>query len=892
MPDRSSIVRLFALLLVSLAGGQSASLAADAKAARGELVFERDVRPLLKAHCFQCHGEDGQLEAGLDLRQVRSMSKGGESGPALVAGKSAESLIVERLRAGEMPPGEKKMPDDEVATIVRWIDAGSRTVRPESSGPASSITAEELAHWAFQPVTNPAVPQPKQADKVRNPVDAFLLERLEQAGLAYSPEAERETLIRRVYFDLWGLPPTPAEVEAFLTDRRPDAWERLVDRLLASPHYGERWGRLWLDVAGYADSDGASQKDAVREHAYLYRDYVLRSINEDKPFDRFLREQLAGDEMLRPPYTRLDAEEAERLIATGFLRMGPDGTSDPAVDRKMASNDVIAETIKIVSSSLLGMTVGCAQCHSHRYEPIPQADYYRLRAIFEPAYDWKKWLTPDRRLIPVEVMLTAETRAKIEDLDAEIKRLEAERDVKLTELAARLFEEAVGKLPAAKQAPLREAYRTAPENRSPEQRKLLAANPKLDITLANVDERDLVLSNRIRRKFSLQILEIKKRRPSAPHAQALTEVPGKIPSTHLFFRGDFNQPREAVHPGELSVLTGGKPKPIADDDPRLPTTGRRTAYVRHLTSGKHPLVARVLVNRVWLNHFGRGLVATPADFGIAGERPSHPELLDWLASRWVVDGWRLKPLHRLLVTSTAYRQSSRRTPELERVDPDNRLLGRMSVRRLEAEMVRDAILAVSGVLNPKMYGPPVPVSPDELGQIVIAVDTRDTTGRFTGKKIDLGDEVFRRSVYVQSRRSMPLEMLETFDAPRMAPNCELRTSSTAAPQSLMLLNNGFLLEQAGLFARSVREAAGGDLLAQLSLAWRRAYGRAPSRRQLDWAREFVAEQTNVFEGRVSAASGSKKDRAKKNEPVVSPADAALESFCQALLCSNQFLYVD
>ena len=343
-----------------------ASTSADAKR-----TFEADVRPILKAHCFHCHGEEGKTEGNLDVRLVRLLVAGGDSGAALAAGKAGDSYLIERLESGEMPPGEKKVSAEELRIIREWIDQGALTARPEpANADQLAFTEEERAFWSFQPVVAPPIPQVKAADRVRTPVDAFVLARLEREGFRFSPDADKRTLIRRAYFDLLGLPPSPEEVDAFLADDDPQAWPRLLDRLLDSEHYGERWARHWLDVAGYADSDGYSEQDRVRESAWKYRDYVIRSLNADKPFDQFLVEQLAGDELVARPYRNLSDADKDRLIATGFLRNGPDGTGDRAVNQDIARNEVVADTINIVSTSLLGLSVGCARCHSHRFDPI------------------------------------------------------------------------------------------------------------------------------------------------------------------------------------------------------------------------------------------------------------------------------------------------------------------------------------------------------------------------------------------------------------------------------------------------------------------------------------------------------------------------------------------
>ena len=357
------------------------------------------------------------------------------------------SLLYQRVVAGEMPPSEKKLTPAQIDVLARWIDQGARTVHeePASLPPGNTFSDEERNHWSFQPIRRPPLPEVRNPALVHSPIDAFLLAALEAKGLSFGPPADRPALIRRLYFDLTGLPPSPSAVERFVNDSSPDAYERIVDELLASPGYGEHWGRHWLDVVGYADSDGYSGMDSPRKWAYRYRDYVIRALNNDKPWNEFLVEQLAGDELLTPPLANLTPEQADRLIATGMLRMGPDGTSDGAVDQNLARNDVIADTIKIVSSAVLGLTVGCAQCHDHRYDPISQADYYRMRAIFEPAYDWKNWRSPDARLVS---LWTNETRKKADAVTAKLQEITTERNAELDKIVSETFERELAKLPA------------------------------------------------------------------------------------------------------------------------------------------------------------------------------------------------------------------------------------------------------------------------------------------------------------------------------------------------------------------------------------------------------------------------------------------------------------
>jgi len=859
LPSRGCLSALILLAFVT------SGAAAEPSAA--PVRFEEHVRPLFKAYCFECHGEGPRLRGGLDLRLRRLLAAGGDSGVGLVPHKRDKSLLYERILSQEMPPGKKKLTKEEIDLIGRWIDAGALTSRPEPEKIAAGflITDEDRAFWSFQPIRRPTPPVDG------NPIDAFVLKKLQEKGLSFSPEADRRTLIRRAYFDLLGLPPTPDEVDRFLADEAPDAYGRLIDRLLESPHYGERWGRHWLDVAGYADSDGYTADDTVRPFAYQYRDYVIRSFNADKPWDQFIQEQLAGDELVRPPYDKVRGPDVDKLIATGFLRMAADGTAVKDVDQPLARNQVIADTIQIVSTSLLGMTMHCAQCHNHRYDPIPQTDYYSMRAIFEPALDWKNWRTPPARLI---TMFDAAERKQAESLEAQAKLVDQAALKLQQEHVAKVFERELAKVPETLRDEVRKARDTLVAKRTPRQKKLLGDYPNVDVTGPRLRLFDRQAGEEVQKLID-QAAALREQKPKPLSFPALTEVPGKTSPTFLFYRGDHEQPKETLAPAGLTILASLKLPAIPEDDPALPTTGRRLAFARQLTSGTHPLTARVLVNRFWLHHFGRGIVNSPGDLGFLGDRPSHLELLDWLASEFMANGWRLKPLHKLMMTSLAYRQDSKRTPELERIDPDNVLLGRKSIQRLEAETLRDAILAVSGKLNAKQFGPPVPVMPDLAGQIVIGVDTRDGAGRPTGKVVPLNGEEFRRSVYVQVRRSQPLAVLAAFDAPTMEPCCERRNSSTVTPQSLMLMNSEFVAE----YARSFADRLGKESTStrdQVKHGWRLAFAVEPSTQQIDDALRFIAEQTEVFQA---------QNRANARE-------LALTNFCQALMSTNAFLYID
>ena len=889
------------------------------------VLFETHVRSILKAHCWQCHGDEEQPEGKLDLRLVRLMSKGGESGPAIMPSQPDASLLFKRVLADEMPPGKKKMPAAEKAVLREWLVQGAKTARaePDTVPSDSQWTEEERTHWAFQLVVKPPVPTVARPELVASPVDAFLLKQLATVGwdqrrfaapahqevstrsdggpaleaslshptdsrpsnpthapLSFSPQADRLTLLRRVHFDLLGVPPTPELVEQFVNDSAPDAWERLIDELLDSPRYGERWGRHWLDVAGYADSDGYREEDHVRPWAFKYRDYVVAAFNGDMAFNRFVVEQLAGDELLTPPYPNLTREQQDLLAATGFLRMGPDGTvSGP--EQEVARNEVVAETIKITSTALLGLSVGCAQCHSHRYDPISQVDYYRFRAMFEPAYDWKNWRAPGSRLVNLWSAADHEQAAAVaKEVQAEeVKRLD-EYKVLVSETYAKELE----KIDPEWREAARLAHETPEKERTEQQKEIAKQFPSLNVNNGTISLFEPAKSTAIESKYTKLKADINAKRPKDDFVACLTEPPGHLPPTVLFFRGDIKQPRQTVTPAELSVLAA-VPVEIPVDDPQVPTSGRRLAYARHLTNEKHPLLSRVFVNRVWMHHFGRGLVATPADFGTQGERPSHPELLDWLASEFISSGWQVKKLHRLLLTSTAYRQTSTRTDALQTIDPDNRLLARMSVRRLEAEAIRDAILAVSGRLSDKQFGPAITVLPDADGQVIVGSGERDGNGILIGKQDGFGENEFRRSLYIQVRRSMPLGMLEPFDVANTAPNCERRTFSTVAPQSLLLMNNDILIKQSEAFARRVEESSA-DPVARIHRAWQLAYGLTANETETTRATTFLASQQTYFEEAIGKLAEAERPKQ------LAPTTRAMSLLCQALICSNGFLYVD
>lgn len=758
-------------------------------------TFEKDVRPILKAFCLDCHGGGEELQGKLDLRLRRFILKGGESGAGLVLGKPGESLLIKRMKSGEMPPSEKKVPVEQIAIIERWIASGAVAKRdePESLPRGFDITPEERAFWFFQPLKEVAVPSTQPQERSRSAIDALILakqreskERTQSAGqlaVGFAPDADKRTLIRRASFDLIGLPPAQADIDAYLADTSSQAYETMLNKLLDSPHYGERWARHWLDVAGYADSEGNGTEDSLRPYAYKFRDYVIRSFNADKPFNEFLIEQLAGDELVPQPWKDLanSPDKIEKLVATGFLRSVVDGTATGGADEPAAANQVVADALKVLGTSLYGLTIGCAQCHDHRYDPIPQADYFRMRAVFDPAFETAHWRRPGQRLVS---LFTDADRAKSAAIEAEAQKLQADLNEKSSKYVATALMKELMKFPEAERAVLKAAIDTPANKRNDEQKKLLASHPNLNINSGVLYQYDAAAADELK-KDGEKIAAKRAEKPIEDFVSVLAETPGVITPTRIFHRGDYRQPKTEVKPGDLTIAAAeGERFEIADKDSQLPTSGRRLALAKHLTDGRHPLVGRVLMNRVWMQHFGQGIVETAGDFGMLGTKPTHPELLDWLAVEFARQNWSLKSMHRLIMTSTMYRQSSRRLDGTD--SSDSTRYAKFPLRRLDAEALRDSVLSISGKLDRAQFGPAIPVVEDFVGQVL---PEKDST---------------RRSVYLQVRRSKPVSLLTTFDAPVMAVNCERRIASTSAPQSLMLMNSDFILAQAKAFAERVR----------------------------------------------------------------------------------------
>jgi hypothetical protein len=719
-------------------------------------------------------------------------------------------------------------------------------------------------HWAYRAVARPRVPDVQ--GNARTDVDRFILAVLEAKKLTLNPEADRETLIRRVCFDLTGLPPTPAEIDTFLADRSADAYERMIERCLASPHYGERWGKHWLDAAGYADSNGYFNADSDRPLAWRYRDYVVKSFNADKPYDRFVREQVAGDEMVGyTPNGDVTPNMVESLTATHFLRNAPDGSGESDGNPDEVRTDrltVLEGNLQNVMNCLLGITIQCARCHEHKFEPIKHAEYYRLQALFFPVYNPDRWSKPNERVVTVgTVAERAEWQRRTERVDRQVKALQSGLTAFADTLREQFLDERLKNLDAATRDKVTQAFRTAKGKRNAEQQALLKTHAKA------VDIKDDELAKRfpeyaaLREQVSRSVAEREKERPRPLDTLVVFVETDPNPPVHrLLRRGRHDQPGAEVEPGvPVAFTTKTNAFHIKLRPPGRVTTGRRTAFADWVTSLENPLFARVMVNRVWQHHFGTGLVATPDNLGESGAKPSHPELLDFLASEFVRSGWSVKAMHRLILTSAVYRQGSAPREELDKLDPDNRLLARFPLRRLDAESLRDAMLHVSGELDTRAGGPYVPTRRTPEGLVETAENT---------------DGAKRRSIYLQQRRTQVDTLLQLFDAPSIVNSCPKRSPSTVPLQSLVLLNGDFARARARAFAGRLAREAGADAEKRVALAFRLAYGRAGLKDEVSACRLFLDRQRREY---ATAKDGDER---------------AWADLCQMILASNAFLYVE
>ena len=852
-------------------------------------VTEHDILPIFQNRCVICHGKRRQ-EGDLDLRTRESILRGGKSGPAIVLGKPDEGLLIKRVLAGDMPPVDQQLnlsvrpvTKGEIEEIKEWIKNGA----PESPssyyeivrGPDRLVTEEDRKFWFFQPPRQPPVPTVKHAELVSNPIDAFLLEKLETVELSYSPQADRATLLRRLTFDLTGLPPTPYEVDDFLRDDSPHAYEKAVRRLLASPRYGERWGAYWLDAAGYADSEGKRSADPFRPQSWRYRDYVVRSFNRDQTYDEFLVEQIAGDELVDYKGRKeLNQHEIEKIVATGFLRQAPDGTGSGPVNFLPERWEVISDELEVLCTTVMATTITCAKCHSHKYDPIPQRDYYSLASVFRSALDPHDWFPPTRRYLD---LTTPEERRAREEVNRQIDQRIAKLEEALEKVAAPLREKLLAERVAAIPESIRDDVRRAVTKPAPERDEVQKYLAKKFAEVFEIKNENLAEKypefKEAADKNSQKLQAAAGERLKRPQIRALFELGGEPSPAYILSRGNPLLPGRLVEPKPLAVFSDPAhpytvEKPWGHDG----ATGRRLAFAKWLTRPNHPATARVIVNRLWHHHFGRGIVETLGNFGHTGSPPTHPKLLDWLAVEFEARGQSLKEFHRLIVSSTAYRQRSLLTSEHELRDPKNELLSRMRLRRLDAESIRDSILEVAGRLDATRFGPAAPV---EIRDDNVVASETERGGR--------------RSIYIQHRRLRMLTMLDTFDRPQFSPNCLSRRQSIVVSQALALMNGEVVRRNARHFAQRVIAAVGDDVERQVDSAYKLALSRAPGDDERELAVRTIQTLRDDWLAELVAAIGT--GDAAGTEPENNGHEAALRaltSVCHTLFNSAEFVFID
>ncbi|MCA9024771.1 MAG: PSD1 domain-containing protein [Planctomycetaceae bacterium] len=784
--------------------------------------FEEQVRPLLETRCLKCHGEKKQ-EGGLRLDSLEAILKGGESGPTIVRGEPDTSLLIEAVNYAsfEMPPGGK-LEDSEVAVLTAWVAAGAPW--PESLRQLRAqdgiISPEDREWWAFQPLHKPPVPQVENQEWVQNPIDAFVLAKLNDKNIHPAPQADRVTLVRRLFFDVLGLPPTQTDIDHFVADDSPDAWERLVDCTLADSRYGEHWARFWLDLVRYAESDGWNQ-DAYRPHIWRYRDYVVRSFNADKPYPVFVREQLAGDE--------IPGDDPDHLIAAGFLRLGIYEYNQR--DARTQWDNIVTEMTDVTGDVFLGLGMSCARCHDHKFDPLLQTDYFKLRAFFEPVI-WRDDVTGARD----------DERAKYEEKLAAWKAASQEVQEKIDALLQpyfdRKWESTAEKFPLDIQT----CFHTPQEKRTSwdEQMAYLIGRQFEEEgggPLKNISKEDKEAYEALKKQLA-EFDDLKP--PPLPAVMTISDFAGEISPTVI----PDDATKTPVDPGFPSVLnTDGycgeiSATPVSD------STGRRTALAAWIGHPENALTMRVIVNRIWQQHFGRGIAPTTSDFGHLGQLPSHPELLDWLAATFVANGESFKDLHRLILTSSTWQQSATnpRADEYEQIDPSEQLLWRAPVRRLSAEQIRDAMLFATGDLN-------------------------NTQG---GASND--SETLRRALYVKSLRNTPDEFLHPFDRANGLKSIGERIGTTTPTQSLLMMNGSFTIESATRLADRLLSNRSFSCETLVEDAIQRVWGRSPTPAERERALEFIG-----MDG-THTASTIERNR--------------LIDFCHVLLSSNEFLYVE
>ncbi len=790
-------------------------LAQAAPGSQGDMAFfEKNIRPILVERCYECHSAETQkIKGGLALDSKPALRKGGDRGPAVEPGHPDKSLLIDAVRYTDddlkMPP-KGKLSDREIGLLSQWVKMGApdpRTAeaaaRPKGRPPIDLDAGRKF--WAFRPPTKPVTPDVKDRDWARSDIDRFVLASLESKGIHPVAPADKRTLIRRATLDLTGLPPTPEEVEAFVNDSSKDAFAKVIDRLLASPHYGERWGRHWLDVARYSDSNGLDE-NVAHGNAWRYRDYVVKSFNDDTPFDRFLTEQLAGDLM---PEAKDDATRHARLVATGFLALGPKVLAE--VDETKMEMDIVDEQIDTVSRAFLGLTIACARCHDHKFDPIRTVDYYGLAGIFKSTRtmeNFKKVAKWHENTIATAADLAAK---------AEHEKLVAAKKVEVASLV-----NAANRALLASQKP---------------DFKL----PKDPEPLFPAETRNALQARRD------ELTALEKKGFELPSAMGVQE--GTPTDVRVHIRGSHLSLGESTTRGVPAVLT-----PSGSDRSGTKGSGRLD-LAKWLTDRKHPLTARVTVNRIWRWHFGRGLVGSTDNFGALGERPTHPELLDWLATTFIDDGWSVKALHRRIMLSSTYQEASTFDEKAAAVDPEDRLHWRFRPRRLEAEAIRDAVLAVSGELD------------RTIGGSLLQVKNRDYF--FDHTSIDRTKyDMPRRSLYLPVVRNHMYDVFDLFDYTESSVATGDRATTTVAPQALFLLNGDVMVQAAADLAKQLL-ACRCDDAGRVDQLYRIAYGRPPQAKESERALAFLDRYAKAASDRGSAWRG----------------------LCHTLLASNEFVYL-
>ena len=782
----------------------------------GIVDFAQDVQPILRSRCYICHGPSKETN-GLRLDQKDAALKGGYSGRVIVPGSSAQSKLIQRVASASddfrMPPIGPRLTAKEIATLTSWIDQGANWSENAPAVTQEAGPSKQKQHWSFQPVRRPTVPPVQKQSWVRNPIDAFVLAKLESKGISPAPGADRATLIRRLSLDLLGLPPTPTEVDAFVSDTRPDVYERLVRRLLESPHYGERWGRHWLDLARYADSNGYNH-DGPRE-IWMYRDWVIDALNRDLPFDQFVIEQIAGD--LLPSATK------QQIVATGFHRntlINLEG----GIDFDQYRVEAVVDRVETTGAVFLGLTLGCARCHDHKYDPVSQKEFYQFYAFFnnidELGAEYQLGVGGKvgraRAHEPILEFGTAEQLTRREAIRAQIALLEKELEeyerpllAKAAECCETLTDEERSKL----EPKILEILEIPPKERSHFQREAVKDAFK---------EMDPGYTERQAGIKALRDVE-----PKVPSTLVMRELP-KPRQAYVQLGGDFLRKGIDVSPGVPAILP-----PLANGK-----SANRLDLARWLVDAENPLTPRVTVNRIWQRYFGSGLVETENDFGTQGSPRSHPDLLDWLASEFIAQAWSLKAMHTLIADSATYRQSSGYRPQLAELDPTNRLLGRQARLRLEAEIVRDTAMAASGLFTPEIGGPSVfPPQPEGVGRVT-QVDR--------GWVAESGADRFRRGMYTYFWRASPHPGLMVFDASDSTKTCTRRNRSNTPLQALTLLNDNAFLEFAqGLATRVLRDAPDNNS-ARVAHAFRVCFGRQPRPTEQARLEQFLATQLDDF----------------------------------------------